>query len=120
MKLKVHAGSGTCVCSWVLKSIFISPNSRKRLESDGEVAMAFKLDGNENLRGIEDPVVDDQSIFRVEVPPWAESYEISSTDADGMRISLCSIHPLLHLLPQMTASSLKMLSRTSIVVCGMI
>ena len=47
--------------------------------------MAFKLDGNEHLRGIEDPVVDDQSIFRVEVPPWAESYEISSTDADGMQ-----------------------------------
>lgn len=58
---------------------------RKRLESDGEVAMAFKLDGNEHLRGIEDPVVDDQSIFRVEVPPWAESYEISSTDADDDR-----------------------------------
>lgn len=29
------------------------------------------------------PETDTQSVMRLEVPPWAESYEVSSTEVDG-------------------------------------
>jgi len=32
---------------------------------------------------VKQPDIDAQSMFQVEVPPWAESYEISATDVDG-------------------------------------
>jgi hypothetical protein len=45
--------------------------------------ISSKVDEGTALRAIELPQPDDQSSFRVDVPPWAESYEISSTDVDG-------------------------------------
>ncbi|KAI0067044.1 beach-domain-containing protein [Artomyces pyxidatus] len=58
---------------------------RKRLESATAEPVSSKVDEAARLRGIELPVADEQSVFRVEVPPWAEAYEISSTDADDDR-----------------------------------
>ncbi len=58
----------------------------KKLESEDDQNVNFKIDEIDGLRNIEDPVADDQS-FHVEVPPWAESYEISSTDAEGVPVS---------------------------------
>jgi hypothetical protein len=40
------------------------------------------VDGNENVRDIE-PDSDMQSLVQVEIPPWAESYEISVTEVEG-------------------------------------
>jgi hypothetical protein len=37
----------------------------------------------EQIRDVKQPDADAQSVFQVEVPPWAESYEISATDANG-------------------------------------
>ncbi|KAI0317827.1 beach-domain-containing protein [Amylostereum chailletii] len=55
---------------------------RKRLESAGEEPVSFKVDESTHLRGLEVPIADNASLFRTEVPPWAESYEVASTDAE--------------------------------------
>jgi hypothetical protein len=56
---------------------------RKKMESNMIAPLSSKVDESAHLRAIELPQQDDQPSFRVEVPPWAESYEISSTDVDG-------------------------------------
>jgi hypothetical protein len=55
----------------------------KKMESNMVAPLSSKVDGGTHLRAIELPQPDDLSSFRTEVPPWAESYEISSTDVDG-------------------------------------
>jgi hypothetical protein len=56
---------------------------RKKMESNMVAPISFKVDGGTQLRTIELPQPDNLLSFRAEVPPWAESYEISSTDVDG-------------------------------------
>jgi hypothetical protein len=56
---------------------------RKKMESNMVAPLSSKVDGGTQLRAIELPQPDDLFAFRAEVPPWAESYEISSTDVDG-------------------------------------
>jgi hypothetical protein len=56
---------------------------RKKMESNMVAPLTSKVDESAHLRVIELPQADDQTSSRVEVPPWAESYEISSTDVDG-------------------------------------
>ncbi|KAA1472737.1 beach-domain-containing protein [Dentipellis sp. KUC8613] len=70
--------------SWRLDETEGPYRVRKKLESDDDQNVNFKIDEIDGLRNIEDPVADDQS-FHVEVPPWAEAYEISSTDAEEDR-----------------------------------
>lgn len=53
------------------------------MESNMVAPLSSKIDGGTHLRAIELPQPDDLSSFRSEVPPWAESYEISSTEVDG-------------------------------------
>lgn len=53
------------------------------MESNMVAPLSSKVEEGTYLRAIELPQPDDQPSFRVEVPPWAESYEISSTDMDG-------------------------------------
>jgi len=53
------------------------------MESNMVAPLSSKIDEGSALRAIELPQPDDQSSFRVDMPPWAESYEISSTDVDG-------------------------------------
>ncbi|KAI0002519.1 beach-domain-containing protein [Russula compacta] len=55
---------------------------RKKMESNMVAPLSSKVEEGTHLRAIELPHPDDQPSFRVEVPPWAESYEISSTDMD--------------------------------------
>ncbi|KAI0300557.1 beach-domain-containing protein [Multifurca ochricompacta] len=62
-----------------------SRSDRKKMKSNMVVPFGYKIDEGTHLRAIELPQLDDQSSFRIEVPPWAESYEISSTDADDNR-----------------------------------
>jgi len=56
---------------------------RKKMESNMIAPLSSKVDESNHLRAIELPQPDDQPSFRAEVPPWAESYEISTTDVDG-------------------------------------
>ena len=53
------------------------------MESNMVAPLSSKVDGGSHLRAIELPQPDDLSSFRSEAPPWAESYEISSTEVDG-------------------------------------
>ena len=53
------------------------------MESNMVAPLSSKVDGGTHLRAIELPQPDDLSSFRSEAPPWAESYEISSTEVDG-------------------------------------
>jgi hypothetical protein len=53
------------------------------MESNMIAPLSSKVDESAHLRAIELPHPDDQPSHRAEVPPWAESYEISSTDVDG-------------------------------------
>ena len=55
---------------------------RKKLEPQNEEPSS-RVDGVEQIRDVKQPDPDAQSVFQVEVPPWAESYEISATDVDG-------------------------------------
>jgi hypothetical protein len=57
------------------------------MESNMIAPLSSKVDEGTQLRAIELPQPDDQSSFRMEVPPWAESYEISSTDVEGNAIA---------------------------------
>ncbi len=53
------------------------------MESNMVAPLSSKVDRGTQLRAIELPQPDDLSSIRSEVPPWTESYEISSTDIDG-------------------------------------
>jgi hypothetical protein len=53
------------------------------MESNMIAPLSSKVDESAHLRAIELPQPDNQPSPRAEVPPWAESYEISSTDVDG-------------------------------------
>ena len=53
------------------------------MESNMVAPLSSKVDEGAHLRAIELPQPEDHSSFRLELPPWAESYEISSTDAEG-------------------------------------
>ncbi|KAH9975416.1 beach-domain-containing protein [Lactifluus volemus] len=55
---------------------------RKKMESNMVAPLSSKVDEDTQLRTIELPQPEDQTSLRMEVPPWAESYEISSTDAE--------------------------------------
>ena len=53
------------------------------MESNMVAPLSSKVDEGTQLRVIELPQPDNMFSFHTEVPPWAESYEISSTDVDG-------------------------------------
>ncbi|KAI0273049.1 beach-domain-containing protein [Russula aff. rugulosa BPL654] len=58
---------------------------RKKMESNMVAPLSSKVDEGTQLRAIELPQPDNMFSFHTEVPPWAESYEISSTDVDDDR-----------------------------------
>ncbi|KAH9042628.1 beach-domain-containing protein [Lactarius pseudohatsudake] len=58
---------------------------RKKMESNMVAPLSSKVDEGAHLRAIELPQPEDHSSFRLELPPWAESYEISSTDGEDDR-----------------------------------
>ena len=55
---------------------------RKKLEHDEEKLASSKVD-HQQIGDVQDLDVDTQSIMQIEVPPWSESYDLSSTDVDG-------------------------------------
>lgn len=57
---------------------------RKKLEPTFDHIMNFKIDPTRRSGDAGDVESDVQSVINVEVPPWAESYELSSTETEGM------------------------------------
>ncbi|PPQ94175.1 hypothetical protein CVT25_003811 [Psilocybe cyanescens] len=56
---------------------------RKKLESQTDNSPSSRVDALEEItRGVNPPEPDTSSIMQVEVPPWAETYEISATEMD--------------------------------------
>lgn len=55
---------------------------RKKLEPDAEKMPSSKVD-QQQIGDVESFDVDTQSIMQIEVPPWSESYELSSAEVDG-------------------------------------
>jgi len=56
---------------------------RKKLEPQNENSPSSRVDAlDEVTRDVRPPEVETPGI-QIEVPPWAESYEISATDMDG-------------------------------------
>ncbi|KAG6831011.1 hypothetical protein H0H92_013198 [Tricholoma furcatifolium] len=61
---------------------------RKKLEPQNEKAANSRVDAiEETIRDIEVPEVDAASTQQVEVPPWADSYEISATEVDDRQLA---------------------------------
>jgi hypothetical protein len=81
MRLKAHTESGKMISKLLSCGLLTMP--RKKMESNMVAPLSSKVDGGTQLRAIELPQPDNMFSFRAEVPPWAESYEISSTDVDG-------------------------------------
>ena len=55
---------------------------RKKLEHDQEKMPSSKVDQLQ-IGDVQSLDVDTQSIMQIEVPPWSESYGLSSTEVDG-------------------------------------
>ncbi|TFK36229.1 hypothetical protein BDQ12DRAFT_737089 [Crucibulum laeve] len=61
---------------------------RKKLEIQNEKSSISRVEAyGQHLRDIHLPDSDAQSIIHAEVPPWAESYEISATDMDDKQLA---------------------------------
>ncbi|KAG5645386.1 hypothetical protein DXG03_006339 [Asterophora parasitica] len=61
---------------------------RKKLEPQNDKAPSSRVDANdENIRDIQAPDIDTTSLHQVEVPPWAETYEISATEMDDRQLT---------------------------------
>ncbi|KAJ7143646.1 beach-domain-containing protein [Mycena filopes] len=61
---------------------------RKKLEPSNDKSLAIRVDtSDQSIRNVEAPEADSQSIVQVEVPPWAESYEISATDMEDRQLA---------------------------------
>ncbi|KAJ7241683.1 beach-domain-containing protein [Mycena haematopus] len=61
---------------------------RTKLEPMNDKSLAIRVDtSDQSIRNVEAPEADSQSIVQVEVPPWAESYEISATDMDDRQLA---------------------------------
>lgn len=57
----------------------------KKLEPQNDHSPSSRVDGlDEVTRDVNPPEADTASTMQVEVPPWAESYEIAATEMDGI------------------------------------
>lgn len=64
---------------YVLVSVHVLNYLRKKLEPQFERVFLSKVDKRlENVK-IQEPISDAQSVIQAATPPWAESYDMSST-----------------------------------------
>ncbi|CAK5278628.1 unnamed protein product [Mycena citricolor] len=76
------------VRTWRLDETEGPQRVRNRLEPMNDKSLAIRIDTSDpNMRNVEAPDIDTQSIVQAEVPPWAESYEISATDMDDRQLA---------------------------------
>ena len=62
----------------------VLPFCRKKFEPQNDQAPSSRVDAKEEHdRDVQAPAVDTTPVNQVEVPPWAESYEISGNEMDG-------------------------------------
>lgn len=68
---------------------------RKKLESHVDNSPSFRVDSlGELIRDVHPPPPEaETSSIHIEVPPWAESYEISATEVAGVCIITIIISP---------------------------
>ncbi|GLB40924.1 putative WD40 repeats [Lyophyllum shimeji] len=61
---------------------------RKKLEPQNDKAPSSRVDTiDENIRNIQAPDADTTSLHQAEVPPWAETYEISATEIEDRQLA---------------------------------
>lgn len=73
---------------------------RKKLEPQNDISPSTRVDGlDEIIRDVHLPETETASVIHVEVPPWADSYEISATEVDGM----CFFHRKANFQPNLCA-----------------
>ncbi|KAF9002530.1 hypothetical protein BDQ17DRAFT_1357028 [Cyathus striatus] len=61
---------------------------RKKMEPQNDKAASSRIDlQGLNIRNVEAPESDTQSIRQPEVPPWADNYEIASTEIDDRQLA---------------------------------
>ncbi|KAF8652783.1 hypothetical protein AX16_004175 [Volvariella volvacea WC 439] len=59
---------------------------RKKLEPENYKAPSSRVDGTgQQIRDVQAPDADSHHMFQTEMPPWAEGYEISTTETDADR-----------------------------------
>lgn len=67
---------------------------RKRLEPEHVKVLLNSRVTNEAIRDVEEPDGETHSVVQVEVPPWAEGYEFSATELEGVLYMIdCSSVP---------------------------
>lgn len=66
----------------------LTPRNRKKMEPDHEMAVSSKVDSKRKQDRITAPESEATSFLQPEVPPWSDTYEISSTGSDGEHCSL--------------------------------
>lgn len=64
-----------------------------------DLAIDSTVDGAGPARIANDLDLDVQSIIQVDMPPWADSYEVSSTETDGQFI-VSSLYSIFFTLPR--------------------
>lgn len=84
MKLRALIVSGVWSNSSLLSSFAeFYFHWRKKLEPQNENSPSSRVDAlDEVIRDVRPPETETTGI-QIEIPPWAESYEISATDMDG-------------------------------------
>jgi len=61
---------------------------RKKLEPQNDTSPSSRVDAlEEAIRDVRLPEAETGSIIQVEVPPWADSYEISATEMEGVHLT---------------------------------
>ncbi|KAJ3905440.1 hypothetical protein F5879DRAFT_742889 [Lentinula edodes] len=60
---------------------------RKKLEPENNKSLNVRAEEYHRVRDVVVPETDNGSVVTVEVPPWAESYEISSTDMEDRQLA---------------------------------
>lgn len=84
MRLRDPRESGKHHSTHILISVNFPASSRKKLEPESDKSLNSRVDGNpEHIRNVEVPEPDTTSL-QVEVPPWAEAYEVSTTEMEGV------------------------------------
>lgn len=80
-----------CTDLFSLGHVILTIVSRKKLEPESDKSVSSRVEPmqQQDTRVVEAPQSDANSVLQMEVPPWNEAYEISSTDIDGMSSS-CS------------------------------
>jgi hypothetical protein len=77
------AGPARAAPQWRLDETEGPSRIRKKLERQAERVLATRVGVDSEARDVQAADVDSPAVLHAEAPPWAEAYELSSTDIDG-------------------------------------